>query len=107
MLPSPAAVPVAIPGPIVEGNTAFALDLYAKLRAKPGNVFYSPYSISSALGMTSAGEAGETLAEMTKVLHLPEDQSAAHAGFDALSVLTSARSRESSSQCLTRARNHR
>jgi len=84
MLPSPAAAPVAIPGPIVEGNTAFALDLYAKLRSKPGNVFYSPYSISSALGMTSAGAAGETLAEMTKVLYLPENQDLAHVGFDAL-----------------------
>ena len=84
MLRSPAAVPVAVPAPIVEGNTAFALDLYAKLRTKQGNVFYSPYSISAALSMTSAGAAGETLAEMTRVLHLPADQSAAHAGFDAL-----------------------
>src|SRR5262245_43143770 len=79
-----AAAPAANAGPIIEGNTAFALDLYAKLRSKPGNVFYSPYSISSALAMTSAGAAGETLAEMTKVLHLPEDQSAVHAGFVAL-----------------------
>jgi len=83
MLKSPAAVPVAN-APVVEGNTAFALDLYSKLRSKSGNVFYSPYSISAALGMTSAGAAGETLAEMNKVLHLPGDQAAVHAGFDAL-----------------------
>jgi len=81
---SAAAPPVANAAPVVEGNTQFALDLYAKLRSKSGNVFYSPYSISAALGMTSAGAAGETLAEMTKVLHLPGDQAAAHAGFDAL-----------------------
>jgi len=85
MLESPAAVPpIANAAPVVEGNTAFALDLHAKLRSKSDNLFYSPYSISAALAMTSAGAAGETLAEMTKVLHLPGDQAVAHAGFDAL-----------------------
>src|SRR5262245_18540583 len=29
---------------IVSGNTDFALDLYARLRTKEGNVFFSPYS---------------------------------------------------------------
>jgi serpin B len=71
-------------GPVVEGNTAFATDLYAKLGSQPGNLFCSPFSISAALAMTSAGAAGETLAEMTNVLHLPADQSALHAGFDTL-----------------------
>ena len=33
-----------------------------------GNLFYSPYSISSALGMTHAGARGNTAAEMAKVL---------------------------------------
>lgn len=79
---APAAV--AATGPIVEGNTSFALDLYARLRAQSGNLFCSPYSISSALAMTSGGAAGDTLAEMTKVLHLPADQAALQAGFGAL-----------------------
>ena len=36
-------------------NTAFALELYAQLQPNPGNLFFSPYSISTALAMTSAG----------------------------------------------------
>lgn len=54
---------------VVEGNNAFALDLYQKLRARPGNLSFSPFSISSALAMTSAGARGQTEAEMTNVLH--------------------------------------
>ena len=49
---------------------AFATDLYARLAAdKSANLFFSPYSISVALAMTYAGAAGETKAEMAKVLH--------------------------------------
>ncbi|MFO0809268.1 MAG: serpin family protein [Gemmataceae bacterium] len=66
-------------GEAASGSTAFACDLYGKLRTQPGNVFFSPLSISAALTMTSAGAAGATLAEMVKVLHLPADQAAAHA----------------------------
>jgi len=48
----------------------------AKLRGAEGNLFFSPYSISTALAMTRAGARGETAAEMDKTLHftLPEDQ---------------------------------
>ncbi len=54
---------------LVEGNTAFALELYTQLKDQPGNLFLSPYSISTALGMTSAGARGETARQMHKVLH--------------------------------------
>jgi hypothetical protein len=41
---------------LVEGNTALALDLYQTLRTEgDGNLIYSPYSISLALGMAYAG----------------------------------------------------
>ena len=40
---------------LAQSNNAFAFDLYAKLREQKGNLFLSPYSISSALAMTSAG----------------------------------------------------
>ncbi len=56
---------------IVEGNNRFALDLYAKLREKKGNLFFSPYSISTALAMTYAGARGETEVQMAEVLHFP------------------------------------
>ncbi len=53
----------------VDGNTAFALDLYQKLKGQPGNLFFSPYSISASLAMTYAGARGQTEAQMAKVLH--------------------------------------
>jgi serpin B len=70
----------------VNGNSDFALDLYQALRSQPGNLFYSPYSISLALAMTYAGARGETEAEMADVLHftLPQDQ--LHAAFNGLDL---------------------
>jgi serpin B len=60
----------------------FAADLYARLAGKEqGTLFLSPFSIETALAMTSAGARGKTLEEMEKVLHLPKDP---HAGFGAL-----------------------
>ena len=56
---------------VVEGNNEFALELYAKLRSGEGNLFLSPYSISTALAMAYAGARGETETEMAKVLHFP------------------------------------
>ena len=56
---------------VAAATTAFGCDLFAKLRAKSGNLFFSPLSIETALAMTSAGARGETLAEMVKTLHLP------------------------------------
>jgi serpin B len=66
---------------LVAGNTAFGLDLYGELKGEAGNLFLSPFSISTALGMCAAGARGKTLDEMTKVLHLPEN---AHAAFGAV-----------------------
>ncbi len=56
---------------IVTGNNKFALELYAKLRIKEGNLFFSPYSISTALAMAHAGARGQTEAQMAGVLHFP------------------------------------
>jgi len=54
---------------IVNGNNHFALELYSKLKKENGNVFFSPYSISSALAMTYSGAKGDTAEEMAKTLH--------------------------------------
>jgi serpin B len=61
---------------VVKGDTEFALDLYARLRAREGNLFFSPSSISTALAMTYAGARGETATQMAKTLHisLPQDR---------------------------------
>lgn len=68
----------------VAANTAFAIDLYQQLKTQPGNLFFSPYSISSALAMTYAGARGQTETEMAKVLHFDPGQTNVHAGFRAL-----------------------
>ena len=72
----PPDVPAADLKALGEGNSAFALELYQQLAAKPGNVVVSPYSISSALAMTYAGARGRTADEMKAVLHfdLPGDK---------------------------------
>jgi len=58
--------------PLVEGNTAFALELYGKLQSQDGNLAFSPYSISSALAMTCSGARGETARQMEQVLHFDQ-----------------------------------
>lgn len=61
---------------VVAGNTAFAVDLYGKLRSGDGNLFFSPYSISTALAMTYAGARGDTATQMAQALHfdVPADE---------------------------------
>ncbi len=71
--------------PVVEGNTRFALDLYEQLRGEKGNLFLSPYSISSALAMTYVGARGTTADEMKKVLVFP-DSDKLNVGFHALNA---------------------
>jgi serpin B len=70
--------------PVVEGNTRFALDLYARLREGPGNRFFSPYSLSTALAMTYAGARDATAAEMADTLHFTLAPDRLHPAFHAL-----------------------
>ncbi len=59
---------------VVNANNQFALELYTEL-SKNGkeNIFYSPYSIFAALGMTYEGAKGDTKDEIKSVFHFPED----------------------------------
>ncbi len=66
---------------VVEGNTAFALELYQKLRGAEGNLFLSPYSISTALAMTYAGARENTAKQMAETLHFSLEQQQLHAAF--------------------------
>ena len=69
---------------VVLGNNGFALELYAKLCGREGNLFLSPFSISTALAMTYAGARGETEAQMAKVLHFALGQKRLHPAFEEL-----------------------
>ena len=55
---------------LAQSNNFFAMDLYARLKGQPGNLFLSPYSVSTALAMTHAGASGNTAREMEQVLRI-------------------------------------
>ncbi|MEN4010794.1 MAG: serpin family protein [Bellilinea sp.] len=80
---SPAASESAL-AELVSGNTAFALNLYQMLARQPGNLFYSPYSISLALAMTYAGARAETEQQMAQALHFNLPQAELHPAFNLL-----------------------
>ena len=69
---------------VVQANNQFALDVYAELRSGEGNVFLSPYSISTALAMTYEGARGQTAEEIVRVFHFPTGDVARHAAFAAI-----------------------
>ncbi len=75
---------------IVAGNSEFAFELYAKLRDNPGlretrgNLFFSPYSISTALAMTYAGARGDTEKQMGDVLRFSAPRKHVHRAFATL-----------------------
>lgn len=76
---------------LVAGHTAFSFDLYHQLAADPGNVVFSPHSVSVALAMTWAGAAGDTATQLADALHFtlpPADQ---HAAFNALDLALASR----------------
>lgn len=69
-----------------EANTGFAFELFGRLCRDAGedNVMFSPFCISSALGMAWAGARGGTEAEMAGVLGFDTSQPAVHNGFSRL-----------------------
>ena len=64
---------------LVQGSTRFAFELYHQLREEPGNLFFSPYSISTALAMTRAGARNETARQIDAALHFPQNLDSAAA----------------------------
>jgi serpin B len=73
-------------GVMVSGHNDFSWELYAQLReeADEGNVFFSPFSVTSALGMTLAGAQGATETEMAAALHVTGEEAAWHSALGAL-----------------------
>jgi len=68
-------------GSVVDANNQFAFELYWQYKSKDGNIFFSPYSISSALAMTYEGARGKTADEIQAVFHFPKDGSARQESF--------------------------
>jgi len=71
---------------VVNGNTDFAVSLYQHLATQDGNLFFSPYSISSALAMTYARARGQTQAQMREALHFPFNPDRLSPAFNLLGI---------------------
>lgn len=64
-----------------ESNNDFTLALYGQLLRRPGNLFFSPFSIRTALGMTYAGARGETAVQMSRALRFASSGETLHGTF--------------------------
>ncbi len=72
---------------LTESNNDFAFDFYRQLiEIEEGNLFFSPYSLSSALAMTYAGAAGATAEQMADALHFDLPYAEFHTTFNALDL---------------------
>ncbi|HYX09808.1 MAG TPA: serpin family protein [Bacteroidales bacterium] len=69
---------------IAERNNAFAFALFSRLEEKDENLFFSPYSITSALAMTYEGAAGKTADEMSEVMRFISNKKENSIGFQQL-----------------------
>jgi serpin B len=69
------------PQSFAEDNNDFALALYGTLRQRPGNLFFSPFSIRNALGVAQAGARGETAAQMREALCISSSDETLHVAF--------------------------
>ena len=59
---------------IVKANNQFAIDLYSEINKDSNeNLFFSPWSISTAMAMTYEGAKGQTADEIQSVFYFPED----------------------------------
>ena len=78
---------------LVAGNSEFAWALYQEVRRGQGNIFYSPYSISTALAMTYAGARGDTEQAMARTMRYTLPQPRLHAAFDRLDLTLASRAK--------------
>ncbi|XP_052012763.1 leukocyte elastase inhibitor A [Apodemus sylvaticus] len=73
-------------------NTLFALELFRTLNesSPTGNIFFSPFSISSALAMVFLGAKGNTAAQLSKTFHFDSVEDV-HSQFQSLNTEVSRR----------------
>ena len=73
---------------LIQGLNAFSFELHKKFGKRRGNLFFSPFSVWTALGMVYAGARKETARQMADVLGFPPDREAVGSFFrDLLALL--------------------
>jgi len=86
-LPQTDSIPMEA-GKFAATNNAFAFDIYDQAvggSAEDQNIFFSPYSIYTALGMVYAGSKRDTEEQMRNALYFDADQMTQHASFKEMS----------------------
>ena len=75
---------------VANANNRFAFDLYSRLAKDheytESNLFFSPFSLSSALAITYEGAKGKTADEIRSVFYFPENDTARRAGFSGMNA---------------------
>jgi len=71
---------------LAAASNALGFDLWSRMRATPGNLAFSPASISTVLAMTWAGTRGDTATEMQRTLRIDIDADAAMVGWGKLAA---------------------
>ena len=56
---------------VIEANNRFAINLYSQYKSEEGNIFFSPFSISTAMAMVYEGAEGKTAKEIKSVFGFP------------------------------------
>ncbi|MFW9934792.1 MAG: serpin family protein [Candidatus Thorarchaeota archaeon] len=69
---------------LCQNITDFAIDLFHQLRSQKGNLFFSPFSIATALTLAYAGAKGTTASQMEQGLRLTLPAEDIHPAYQAL-----------------------
>jgi len=76
---------------VTDANNRFAFDFYSRLANDPtnaeSNIFFSPFSLSSAFSITYDGARGDTADEIRSVFHFPKDDVARRQEFANISAI--------------------
>jgi len=78
---------------VSEANNRFAFSLYSRLAQQKeyeeSNLFFSPFSLSSALALTGEGARGSTATEIRSVFFFPDNTTALRNGFSGMNAAIS------------------
>lgn len=75
---------------VANANNWFAFDLYSRLakdqKYTESNLFFSPFSLSSALAITYEGAKGKTADEIRSVFYFPDNDTSLRTGFSGMNA---------------------